>query len=272
MTQRLSSPDDLAQLAPDGASVIIAKDPSAPVGLAEALIRRRARNLHLITLPTGSYAADLLIGAGCVGIVETSGVSLGEFGAAGRFVDAVKSGSLQIKDSTCPAVYAAVQAGEKGQPFAPLRGLIGSDILKTRPDYKIIDNPIQPNDPVAILPAIRPDIALIHADIADIHGNVWIGGRHEIKSMAHAAHKTLVTVEQIVEHDLRLDPLRSPNLLGSIYVTAIASAPGAAWPTAHPGRYDADAQALTDYAAASRTKTGFDNWLADRNLTKARSA
>ncbi|MGB0505307.1 MAG: CoA transferase subunit A [Pikeienuella sp.] len=261
MTKHLSTVDELAALVLDGASIIIAKDPSSPVGLAEALIRRNARNLHLITLPTGSYISDVLIGAGCIKLVETSGVSLGEFGAAGRFVEAIKNGSIEIKDSTCPAVYAALQAGEKGQPFTTLRGLIGSDILNTRPDYKIIENPFQPDDQIVALPAIQPDFALVHADLADIHGNVWVGGRHEIKCMSHAAKKTLVTVEETVDHDLRLDPGRSPNLISSIYVTAIATAPGAAWPTAQPGRYDRDDSAHAAYATASRSKDGFTDWL-----------
>lgn len=263
MTHYLSSADDLAALVPDGASVIIAKDPSAPTALASALINRGARDLHLITLPTGSYVSDLLIGAGCVSMVETSGISLGENGAAGRFVRAVKSGALTIKDSTCPAVYAAVQAGEKGQPFAPMRGLIGSDIMRVRPDYRVIDNPFAPGDEIAVLPAIRPDIALMHADLADRYGNVWVGGRHEIKSMTHAARQTLVTVENITDEDLRLDPTRSANLISGLYVTAVAEAEGGAWPTAVPGRYATDDAALAAYAIASRSDEGFAIWLAD---------
>lgn len=263
MTHYMSNADDLAALVQDGATVIIAKDPAAPTALAGALIRKGVRGLHLITLPTGSYVSDLLIGAGCIDVVETSGISLGENGAAGRFVTAVKSGTLTIKDSTCPAVYAAVQAGEKGQPFAPMRGLIGSDIMRVRPDYQVIENPFAPDDPIAVLPAIRPDIALVHADLADRFGNVWVSGRHEIKSMTHAAKQTLVTVEEITDNDLRLDPSRSANLVGGLYVTAIAQAEHGAWPTAAPGRYATDEAALATYAAASRSDEGFAAWLAD---------
>lgn len=270
MTRYLDDADALAGLIPDGASIIIAKDPGAPTALAAALIRRGARNLHLVTLPTGSYVSDLLIGAGCVRLVETSGISLGENGAAGRFVRAIKDGTLAILDSTCPAVYAAVQAGEKGQPFVPLRGLIGSDIMNVRPDYRVVDNPFAPPgsaDPIALLPAIRPDFALVHADLADRNGNVWLGARHEIKSMTHAARQTLVTVEEITEQDLRLDPTRAANLIGGLYVSAVAPAPEGAWPTAAPlaapSRYPADAEALAAYAIASRSDEGFAAWLSD---------
>lgn len=263
MTNILSSPDDLAALAPDGAMIAIAKEPLSPIALTRALIRKGARDLHLLTVPTATYVADLLIGAGCVATVETSGVSLGEFGPAPRFAKAVKSGRVAIKDSTCPAVYAALQAGEKGQPFAPLRGLIGSDVFARRADYLTIHNPYAEDDPVAILPALRPDIALIHADQADRFGNIWVGGRHELKTMAHAAHRTLATVEEIVDGDLREDPAKAANLIGALYVDAVAEAPGGARPLAAPGRYGADEAHLADYARLARDDDAFAAYLAE---------
>ena len=87
-----------------------------------------------------------LIGAGCVSTIECSGVSLGEFGFASRFRAAVESGGVRIKDATCQAIYAAVQASEKGAPFAPIRGLIGTDILRFRDDWKVIQNPVADHD------------------------------------------------------------------------------------------------------------------------------
>ncbi len=262
MTQLLSSPDAIAAMVPDGATVAVSKEPLSPIALALALVRRGAKDLHLVTVPTASVIADLLIGAGAVRLVETSGVSLGEFGPAPRFAHAVKTGAIDIRDATCPAVYAALQAGEKGQPFVPLRGVIGSDLLNVRPDWKVIDNPFAPGDKVLLLPPIRPDFALIHAPKADRFGNVWVGGRHELKTMAHAAKATLVTVEEIVEGDLRDDPATSANLIGPIYLAGIAAAPRGAWPTASPGHYGADEAAIAAYAAAARTEAGFADWLA----------
>lgn len=276
MIDILATPDDLAALIPDGAQVVIAKEPLSPVALVRALIRRGASDLHLVTAPTASYVADLLIGGGCVGTVETSGVSLGEFGPAPRFTGAVKAGAVRIKDSTCPAVYAALQAGEKGQPFAPLRGLIGSDVLASRPDYRVIDNPFapegEPADEIVLLPAIRPDVALIHADRADRFGNVWVGGRHELKTIAHAAKRAIVTVEEIVDGDLREDEARSPNLVGSIYVAALAEAPGGAWPAAAPGRYAADEDHLAAYARLAKDDAAFADYLQAQVFGGAKAA
>lgn len=264
MTEYLSGADDLAAMVRDGACVAIGKEPLSPIALAQALIRRGARDLYLVTVPTAALVADLLIGAGAVRLVETSGISLGEFGPAPRFTAAVKSGAVEIRDATCPAVYAALQAGEKGQPFAPLRGIIGSDILARRPDWRLIDNPFtEVEDPVVLLSPIRPDFALIHADRADRFGNVFVGGRHEFKTMAHAARASLVTVEEIVDHDLREDPATAANLIGGIYVTGLAVAPRGAWPTAAPGRYPLDEAAIIAYARAARDDAAFAAYLAE---------
>ena len=88
----------------------------------------------------------------------------------------------------------------------PLRGLIGSDVLKYRDDWKVIDSPFGNSDPIVLLPAIKPDVALLHAPMADRFGNVWIGRQRELATMAHAAEKTIVTVEKIHDGNLLDDP------------------------------------------------------------------
>src|SRR6185436_10984851 len=172
--------DDALAPIKDGCVLAVPRE-STGVAMAStrALIRRGIKRLSLIALPTSSLQADLLIGAGCVGTIETSADSLGEFGAAPRFTAAILAGSIRMKDATCPALHAAFQASEKGVPFMPLRGLIGTDVLKNRPDWKVIDNPFGDDDPIpdpiVLLPAIKPDVALFHAPFADRDGNVWIG-------------------------------------------------------------------------------------------------
>src|SRR5579863_6376995 len=105
-----------------------------------ALIRRGVKRLHLVTLPASSLQAELLIGAGCVATIETSAVGFGELGAAPRFTAAVLAGTIALRDATCPAIHSALRAAEMGNPFGALRGIIGSDILTQRPDWKVIDN------------------------------------------------------------------------------------------------------------------------------------
>src|SRR6266705_3621667 len=140
----------------DGCSLAVPRETSGvAMAATRALIRRGVRRLHLIALPTTSLQADLLIGAGCVEAIETSAVSLGEFGPAPRFTAAILAGAIRVKDATCPALHAGFQAAEKGVPFMPLRGLLGSDLLAYRDDWKVIDNPFGGDDPIALLPAIK---------------------------------------------------------------------------------------------------------------------
>ena len=158
------------------------------------------RDLHIVSVPQGGFQVDMLIGAGCVARIEAAAVTLGEYGLAPRFTAAIKAGEIEMWDATCPAIHAGLQAAEKGMPFMPLRGIVGSDLLRVRPDWKVIDNPFAESgrrDPVVILPAIRPDVTLFHALKADSHGNVWIGVQRELMTMAHAARDALVTVERI---------------------------------------------------------------------------
>jgi glutaconate CoA-transferase subunit A len=231
-----------------------------------ALICRHVKKLHLVALPTSSLQADLLIGAGCVDTLETSAVSLGEFGPAPRFSAAITAGTITMKDATCPALHTALQAAEKGVPFMPLRGLIGSDVLKYRDDWKVIESPFggEPSgqsDPIVLLPAIKPDVALLHAPMADRHGNVWIGRQRELATMAHAAAKTVVTVEKIHDGNLLDDPVLAAGTLPGFYVESVAVAERGAWPLPLPDHYAADAGHLAEYARMAATPEGFDEYL-----------
>jgi len=236
-----------------------------------ALIRRGVRGLHLIALPTSSLQADLLIGAGAIETLETSAVSLGELGPAPRFIAAVTAGTIRMKDATCPALHAAFQAAEKGVPFMPLRGLIGSDVLAHRADWKVIDNPFGNDDPIVLLPAIKPDVALFHAPLADRDGNVWIGRDRELAMMAHAAAKTVVTVEKLHDGNLLDDPVLAAGTLGGFYVENVAVAPKGAWPLRLADHYPADAAHLADYARMAATAEGFTAYL-DRHVHAQRAA
>ena len=261
-TQFLTNVAQLAALIPHGAKIALYKDCGVPMAIGRALIRRGIRNLHVVTVPTGGMLPDMLIGAGTVATIETSGVSLGEFGLAPRFIEAVRHGEVRILDATCPAIYAGLQAAEKGIPFMPLRGLIGSDIVAHRPDFRVIDNPFGDNDPLVCLPAITPDFALLHAPFADSAGNVYVGRQKELKLLAHAARATLVTVERFVDFNLMDNDELAAGALSSLYVTAVAAAPRGAAPSNLPGYYEFDSAALKTYAQAAQSRTAFDAWLA----------
>jgi glutaconate CoA-transferase subunit A len=260
----IQSLDALAAGVADGAKLVVPANYSGVAMTAtRALIRRHIRGLHLVCAPTSGLQADMLIGAGAVATIETSAVTLGEFGPAPRFVEAVRRGAITVMDATCPAIHAGLQAAEKGLPFMPLRGIIGSDLLAHRRDWKVIDNPFAEDDPIVVLPAIEPDVALFHAPLADRDGNVWIGRRRELMTMAHAAKRTFVTVEAISETDLFDDESLAAGVIPALYVEGVAEAKRGAAPLGLWGAYDADGAFLRDYALAAKTQAGFDAFLAN---------
>jgi glutaconate CoA-transferase, subunit A len=258
---------ELATAVPDGARVAIPPFYAGPAMAAtRELVRRGVRDLHLVCVPQSGLQADILIGAGAVRVVETSAVTLGESGPAPRFTAAVRSGALRVLDATCPAIHAGLAAAQKGVPFMPIRGILGSDLLAHRPDWKVIDNPFAAGDPIVAVPAIRPDVALFHAQLADRKGNVFVGRSRELLNMAQASASAFVTVEEIVAGDLIADEARAGAVLPAIYVGRVAVARRGAAPHALADAYPADDAFVARYAAAARTAQGFrafvDEWLA----------
>ncbi len=262
--------EDLAARIPDGSTIALPPDYSGcAMSAVKALIRRGVRDLRLIAVPSLGFQADWLIGAGCVASVDAAAMTLGEFGLPPQFGLALKERRIEMKDSTCPAIHAGLQAAEKGIPFIPLRGILGSDLLKYRRDWQVIDNPFSDeSDPIVLVPAIRPDFALFHARAADVEGNVWIGVRRELMLMAHAARTTLVTVERIEDRNFLNDDAFAAGTIPSLYIPAVAIAVRGADPVGLAGAYDRDDKALSAYVGAARTRQGFQAWLDEHVLTR----
>jgi len=258
--------DELAARIPDGALLALPPDYSlVAMEVVRGLIRRKAKGLRLLGVPILGMSADLLIGAGCVAEVETSAVSLGEAGLAPRFTEAVEKNLLKVRDATCPAIHAALQASEKGVSFMPVPGIGGSDLVKERKEW------IRQGE-VVLVPAIKPDVALFHARWADEAGNVWVGRRRELATAAHASKACLVSFEEKREGDMLEDELLAPGVISSIYVTAIAHAPRGAWPLAMPGLYGVDDTHVSQYAKAAKTREGFQRYLDEWVLTPRKSS
>ncbi len=259
---------EIAQAMPDGALLGVPADYSGvPMAATRELIRRGARDLNLYCLPLTTIQGDMLIGAGCVASIEAAAVTLGEFGLAPRFCQAVESGALMMRDATCPALHAQLQAAEKGVPFMPLRGLLETDILKFRPDWAVINNPLSDSkDPIVILPQKKLDVSLFHAASADRNGNIWIGRRRELATLAHGSDRVLVTVEEILEEDFFASEERAAGALPALYVEAIAEARNGAWPCGLQDLYEPDHDELRHYALAAASEDGFRRYLASRVL------
>ena len=245
-----------------GASLAIPMD-GAGVSMAAtaALIEAGTDGLRLVCVPISGMQADLLIGADRVAAIETSAVTLGEAGGAPRFGAAVREGAFALADSTCPAILAGLLAAQKGVPFMPIAGIIGSDLLSVRKDWKVIDSPIGEPRKVVVVPAIVPDVALFHAPEADRAGNIRIGRHRELAAMAYAARRTLVSVERIVERNLLETEDSAAGVLPALYVDAVAVAERGAWPLPLWDEYDGDGAEVARYAAMARSDEGFRAYL-----------
>ncbi len=262
-TVPLMGVDDIVAYIADGCRLAFPVDyAGVPMALMAPLLRRAPQRLALVGVPTAGLPFDLLIGAGLVESVETSAVSLGEAGGAPCFMRAIARGTISMKDSTCPAIHAGLMAAQKGSPFTTLRGLIGTDVLHHRNDWRVLQNPFSDGpDPVVAIPALHLDVAVFHAPMADSEGNVWIGRRRELAAMAYASKLTFVTVERVVDGRLLDDEQTAAGVLPALYVHGIAKAERGAWPYGLWGEYAPDTACLQRYARMARTEEGYRQWV-----------
>jgi len=258
---------DIAKEVKDNCLLGIPADYSGvPMSVTIEIIKNNTKGLRLYCLPLTTIQGDMLIGAGCVSEIETAAVTLGEYGQAPRFQDAIENSKIKIKDSTCPALHAQLQATEKSVPFMPLRGILGSDLYKNRNDWSVINNPMSSktnDEKIVILPAVQLDILIFHASKADINGNVQIGRRRELATLAHASKKVYVTVEEIVDEDFFDCELKAAATLPSLYVDGISLARNGAWPCGLTDCYEIDGNEMSKYAKSAKNQETFDEYMRD---------
>ena len=272
MTPVFTSLNDIAESIPDGSKLALAPEYNGcgcALAVVRALINRSPKDLHLIGVPALGLQADLLIGTNAVSKVECAAVTLGEEGLAPRFSEAIKTGDIKILDATCPAIHGALQASEKGVPFMPMRGILGTDLLKNRPDWTVMENPFhQSNDPIILLPALKPDVALFHSPLVDEEGNVWIGVHKELMTLAHASSETFVSYERFYQGSLLDDEKYAAGTIPSTYITGVAKAERGAWPIALPNHYVRDVRHIRKYCEMASSATGFQKYLVEYVYTR----
>jgi glutaconate CoA-transferase subunit A len=259
-TQFLSLPAAV-ELIEDGVKLAVSGNMEmSPMALIREVIRAGKRDLSLICVGTAAINADLLLGTGgAVRTVEFSQISMGEFGFAPNFRRRFEKSSIEGLEHACPSLISAVQAGALGIPFIPVRGLIGTDYMKIRPDFKLLNNPYDDQEQIAIVPAITPDVALFHAYKADTRGNVLAHPSQNNRILAQASKRTLVSVEEIVSPE----ELRKAEgfVIPSAFITAVVHVPFGAHPTGCPGQYGIDSNHVRRYIEASKSEASFDGYL-----------
>lgn len=154
------------------------------------------------------------------------------------------------------------QAGAIGSPFLAVRGLYGSDIMKNRPDFKVIENPYNAGEQVVIAPAIVPDVALYHGVIADREGNVMTSKqRRDDLLVAQAARKVIVTVEEVSEEPVSEATRLGWNFIPAVYVKAVVHVPKGSHPAGCGELYPMDKEHIVEYIQAAQSDEGFRAYL-----------
>ncbi len=200
-----------------------------PMAALHELIRQGIGQLTLVGSAHG-IDVDLLCGAGCVAISAESYVGFEQdFGMAPNYRRACESGIVRVQDSCCYTLVQQLRAAIAGLPFMPIRSVKGSGFMKLHPEYHTMMCPFS-GEELVLVPALQPDIAILHAQYADSHGNLHIDGPPVADILfAKAAKKVIATVEQLVSTErMREIGVTIPYF----YVTALSEVPYGAHPTA----------------------------------------
>jgi glutaconate CoA-transferase subunit A len=226
------------------------------VAVTHEIIRQGKKDLTL----TGcnlSIHMDLLVGAGLVKKCECGLGGQGRFGATFQFKRAIEKKRMEVEDYDHLTMVSRFLAGEMGIPFIPVRGLLGSDILNyqaasTGKKFEIISNPWNRQERVVLVPAMQPDVSIVHLQKADEIGNVLIQGiaNHE-PELIRASKTTIISCEEIVSTNF----FRSHSDSTTVpyhYIDAVVEQRFGAYPTATYGYYSFDADHINYYQQCAR--------------------
>jgi glutaconate CoA-transferase, subunit A len=237
-----------------------------PFAAGHEVIRQGRRDLTLVRL-TPDLVYDQMIGAGCARKLVFSWGGNPGVGSLHRLRDAVEHGwpgPLALEEHSHAGMANAFHAGAAGLPFAVLRGYVGSDLRRVNPNVRSVTCPFT-GEVLTAVPALRPDVAVVHAQRADRDGNVLVEGIVGVqKEAVLAASRSIVTVEEIVE-DLATP---SPNslVLPAWTIDAVAVAPGGAAPSYAHGYYGRDNAFYREWDGISRDRDRFQTWIRDHVL------
>lgn len=239
-----------------------------PFAAGHEILRQRPRDLTIIRM-VPDLIVDQLIGAGLVKRLTFAWGGNPGVGSLHRFREAIEKGwprPIELDEHSHAGLANRFVAAASGLPFAVLRGYAGTDLMGLGPEVRPIVCPFT-GEPLAAVSAIRPDVAIIHAQRADREGNVQLWGVRGVqKEAVLAAKASIVTVEEIVEE---LEPVPGAIVLPAWAVTYVAEAPGGAKPSYALGYQERDDQAYVDWEPISRDRTKFADWLSRNGFVGA---
>jgi len=262
VTEFLSLQDAVARFVSQGDAVALEGFTHLiPFAAGHEIIRQRLTDLTLIRM-TPDLIYDQMIGCGCAKRLVFSWGGNPGVGSLHRLRDAVENGwprPLEIEEHSHSAMAQAYAAGAAGMPCAVFRGYLGSGLRDVNPRIKSITCPFT-GEILAAVPALRPDVTIVHAQKADRRGNVLVRGIVGVqKEAVLAASRAFVTVEEIVE-DLETTGSNAV-VLPSWTVGAIAVVPGGARPSYAHGYYGRDNAFYVEWDAIARDRDRFRAWI-----------
>ncbi len=248
----------------DGASVVMgtALECLIPFAAGHEIIRQGKRDLTLIG-PISDILFDQLIGAGCVRRVIAAWVGNVAHGLGYNFRRALEEGiphPIEVEDHSNFSVALALEAAALGVPYLPTKTLLGSDILARNARLKVGPCPFT-GQPLVLVPALEPDLAILHVQRADLDGGSHLWGPTGVTgAAARAAKHVILLAEEIVAPEvIRSDPNRT--LVPDLRVDVVVHCPRGGHPSPVQGYYNRDHAAYTEYHQRSATREVFLDWL-----------
>ncbi len=267
MLDKRTSLGDAVRVVENGARVALGGNTlhRGPGAAVHEMVRQEKRGLEVVKT-AGAYDVDLLCGMGCVAAVAAGFVGFETvFGMAPSYRRTVEGGQVEAKEHACYTVIAGLRAAIQGVPFMPVAGMTGSDVPGAR-GFQTLTDPYT-GAGVVVIPAMVPDVAIIHVQEADTEGNARIvGTRFEDLLMVQAARHVIVTAERIVD-GAEFEAMPEAVAIAGFMVDAVVEAPGGAWPFGCAGLYDYDAGYLAEYVVASRDELRLRRFVAERIVT-----
>jgi glutaconate CoA-transferase subunit A len=221
-----------------------------PMGFSLALLARHAQfgtpeNLTLICFTAG-LESDILVGAGMVSRIRTCYFGLEAFGLAPHFTACAADATIDILEETEASLAFGLRASLAGVGFMPSTAWLGTDLPRLRPDVKTIEDPYSGEELIAF-PAVKSDVAVIHALEADPQGNAQIGGNWGVdRELSMVAETVIITAEKIVPR------LGQADIIGPV-VDAVVELPNGAWPTSCHPLYPLEGLEILEYAEKAGT-------------------
>jgi glutaconate CoA-transferase subunit A len=261
----MSMREAVARFAPDGTSICMgaALEALIPFAAGHELIRQRRRDLTLIG-PISDILFDQLIGAGCVRRVIAAWVGNVSAGLGYNYRRAVEQripAPLEVQDHSNLTIAFALQAAALGVPYLPTRSLLGTDLPRANPTFKEAADPWS-GAPLLLVPAIAPDVAILHVQRADEEGHAHVWGTLGVtRPAAFAARQVILVAEEIRSRERILS---DPGLVltPALKVAAVVHQPFGAFPSPVQGHYRRHHDFYHRFHDESRTVAGFQRWLA----------